>query len=237
MSNFFRFNVADQVFEALPESCFGIIAIRGAGNTEAIPAISDFLNEQIALQEEKLAGVNVKELPAIACYRQAFIQLGVNPNKFMCSIEALLSRIAKKKGFPSINPLVDLANAISIKYALPIGAHDLSTIEGELSVRFAEPGDTFVAFGSTEVETPEEKELLYVAGHDIRTRRWIWRQSEVGKITADTTDVFFPIDGFTNINKEQVLAARDELSLLLARYFDLQPVLGFVDRTNPEFCF
>ncbi len=237
MNNAFHFTVADQVFEVLPQACFGIIAISGADNTKAFPEISDFLNQQIARQEELLAGVNVKELPAIACYRQAFTELGVNPNKFMCSIEALLSRIAKKKGFPSINPLVDLGNAVSIKYALPIGAHDLSTVEGELAVRFAEPGDTFVAFGSTEAETPEEKELLYVSGHNIRTRRWIWRQSEIGKITENTADVFFPIDGFAGANKEQVLAARDELSLLLARHFDLQPTVGFVDRDNPKFSF
>jgi O-6-methylguanine DNA methyltransferase len=153
----------------------------------------------------------------------------------MCSIEALLSRVAKKKGFPSINPLVDLANAVSIKYALPIGAHDLGTVEEELAVRFAVPGDAFTAFGGTETETPDDKELLYVSGHQIRTRRWIWRQSEVGKITEDTTAVFFPIDGFANVNKEQVIAARDELSAMLERFFGCLPGVGYVDQTNPRF--
>ena len=29
----------------------------------------------------------------------------------------------------------------------------------------------------------EDDELIYSAGDNVRTRRWIWRQSEQGKIT------------------------------------------------------
>lgn len=54
----------------------------------------------------------------------------------MCSIEALLTRIAKGKGFPHINAAVDLGNAVSIKHRLPMGAHDLDTIADGLDVRW-----------------------------------------------------------------------------------------------------
>ena len=81
-----------------------------------------------------------------------FTALGINPNKFLCSIEALLTRIAKGKGFPHINAAVDLGNAVSIKHRLPMGAHDLDTIEDGLDVRLAQEGDTFIPFGCTEEE-------------------------------------------------------------------------------------
>lgn len=230
-----KYVISEKVFDVLPTACVGIVAIKGADNKQSIPALRELMDANIAVCEAQFEDVKVKEAADIVVYREAFRALGMNPNKFMCSIEALLSRIAKKKGFPTINPLVDLGNAVSIKYHLPMGAHDLSSMKGDLEVRFAEEGDTFVAFGETETEVPEANELVYVSGHEVRTRRWTWRQSEVGKITEETTDIFYPIDGFTDFNKEEVLAARDELAELVKKYFGCEPIVGFVDKENPEF--
>lgn len=230
-----KYVIAKEVFDVLPTACVGIVAIQGADNTQSFPGLRELMDQNIAACEAKFETIKVKESPDIVVYREAFRALGMNPNKFMCSIEALLSRIAKKKGFPTINPLVDLGNAVSIKHCLPMGAHDLSSMKGDLEVRFATEGDTFVAFGETETEIPEANELVYVSGHEVRTRRWTWRQSEVGKITEATTDIFYPIDGFTDFNKDEVLAARDELAALLKEYFGCEPIVGFVDKENPEF--
>ncbi|WP_334295952.1 phenylalanine--tRNA ligase beta subunit-related protein, partial [Clostridioides difficile] len=35
------------------------------------------------------------------------------------------TRVAKNKKLPHINPIVDLGNSISLKYLLPMGAHDM----------------------------------------------------------------------------------------------------------------
>lgn len=74
-------------------------------------------------------------------------------------------------------------------------------------IRFSKKGDKFVAFGSKEEEELEDGELIYCVGNEVRTRRWIWRQSEKGKITEETTDVFFPIDGFKDKNYNSVINA------------------------------
>lgn len=55
--------------------------------------------------------------------------------------------------------------------------------------------------------------VVYAIGQQVRTRRWTWRQSENVKITFASTDIFFPIDGFTDFNRERVLAAQDELQM------------------------
>ena len=57
--------------------------------------------------------------------------------------------------------------------------------------------------------------MVYAVGQQVRTRRWTWRQSEHGKITADSSDIFFPIDGFTDFNGENVIKAQTELDSLL----------------------
>lgn len=230
-----KFAISPKVFEVMPTACFGVVAVKGIDNTKKVAEIEGFLADSIAKCERDLENAKVKELPEIVCYREAFRKLSVNPNKFMCSIEALMSRIAKKKGMPFINAAVDLGNAVSIKYHMPIGAHDMKTVEDTLSVRFSEEGDTFVAFGETEQEKPDANELLYVAGNQVRTRRWIWRQSEIGKITETTTDICFPIDGFTDVNLDQVLAARDELVYCIQKYFGCEATVGLLDKDNLVF--
>lgn len=233
------YQVAAEVFEKLPTACFGAVAVRGLDNTRQIPKLEELLRANIKLCEAYFADKKPKETADILPYREAFRALGINPNKFLCSIEALLTRIAKGKGFPCINAAVDLGNAISIGYRLPIGAHDIDTLDGGLEVRPARAGDTFVAFGETEEETPNEGEIVYVSGSQVRTRRWTWRQSERGKITEETRAILYPIDGFTDVNETQVRKATEEFVTLLRRFFGegVEIETGFVDREHPRFEF
>lgn len=163
------YEVAKEIFDKMPNAYFGAVAVRGLDNTKPIAELEEMLQANIAVCEQYFAGKKPKETPDIVPYREAFRALDINPNKFLCSIEALLTRIAKGKGFPHINPIVDLGNAISIKYHLPIGAHDLDTISDGLEVRLAREGDTFIAFGETEEETPDVGEAIYASGIEVRT--------------------------------------------------------------------
>ena len=230
-----RFEVSPDVFELLPDACFGVVAVRGVDNSRAYPQVGELLHSAIAECEAALAGTKVKESPEIVPYLEAFRALGINPNKYMCSIEALLTRIAKGKGFPEISPIVDLGNAVSLRTRLPIGAHDMGTVTRALEVRHALPGDTFIPFGGGETETPDAGEVVYVSDGQVRTRRWTWRQSEIGKITESTTDLLFPIDGFRSLNLDRVLEARKELSELIESLFGAKTAVGMVDAENPVF--
>lgn len=229
-----KFIVEKEIFEKLPNACFGVVMAKGIKNDKEYPEIEQLLNESIQLAAQRFDGKKVKEETEILPYREAFRALNINPNKFLCSIEALFTRIAKGKGMPHINPVVDLVNAISLKYTLPMGAHDLGGNGEDICIRLAQPGDTFIPFGNDAEETPELGEVVYAVGSQVRTRRWTWRQSEHGKITTDSTDIFFPIDGFTDINREQLLAARDELQQLIAQIFGCEVIVGLVDAAEPE---
>ena len=233
------YQVSKEFFEKLPNAYFGAVAVRGLDNTREIPELEQMLAENVAACEAYFTGKKPKETEDIVPYRTAFTALGINPNKFLCSIEALLTRIAKGKGFPHINAAVDLGNAVSIKHRLPMGAHDLDTIDEGLDVRLAGEGDTFIPFGSTEEETPDVGEAVYASGNEIRTRRWTWRQSERGKITQETKTILFPIDGFSDVNAEEVHKATDELVDLLHRYFGdgIEIEVGYVSKEQPRFEF
>lgn len=232
-----KFSIDKAIFEQLPNAIFGVVAVENIDNTKAIAQIDDMLNANITDCENFYEGKKVKECPEVVCYREAMRSLGFNPNKYMCSIEALLTRISKKKGFPNINPIVDLGNAVSIKHKVPLGAHDLDSSKEDFWVRPATSEDTFRPFGAapSEFDNPEDGEIIYATGNSVRTRRWTWRQSEEGKITENVKTVLFPIDGFEDVNKEEVLAARDELAQKLEEIFGAKPIVGFIDKEHPEF--
>jgi len=46
------------------------------------------------VQVDQTEGEIYKEHPDVLCYREAFQRLGINPNRFPCSVEALTARIA-----------------------------------------------------------------------------------------------------------------------------------------------
>lgn len=229
-----RFYVDDKFFEIVPNAVFGIVIAKGIDNRTYPKEIKSLLDENIASCEEYYGGKKVKEEKEVTCYRDAMREMGFNPNKYMCSIEALLTRISKKKGFPTINPIVDLGNAISIKHKVPLGAHDINSNQGDFCVRPATEKDTFRPFGAgeDELDNPEVGEIVYASGNSIRTRRWTWRQSEIGKITEEVTDVFFPIDGFAGENEDEILAARDELAKKIEEIFGVKTEVGWVDINN-----
>jgi len=214
------FIIEPEVFEKLPGLFIGAVVIRGVDNTKSYPVIDGLLDRAVEEAVAQFEGWKVKEHPGILPYRAAFTELGINPNKFMPSIEALVTRITKGKGMPHINPVVDLGNAVSLKYLLPMGAHTLC--EGDEAVRFARDGDVFTPFGEEQPETPDAGELIYACGSRVGTRRWIWRQSKEGMITPESTDIFYPIDGF-DLNSDRVVAAAEELAGLCADIFGVTP--------------
>ena len=217
-------------------NCTAIIigSILVASNKEN-KKIAKIKEDNIASVEVKFKDKKAKEIDEIIDYRNSLLKLGINPNKFMCSIEALTKRVQKTGELPSINPVVDIGNAFSLKYLLPMGAHNIHNFEKDMEIRFSTEEDTFLGMGEKEPETMPYGELVYVSGNTVKTRRWIWRQSEDGKITDKTGYIFFPIDGFEDVNRENLLKARDELAEFLKNEMYCEVRTGYVDKENNEF--
>lgn len=229
-----RFVVFPEVFELLPTACFGVVVARGLDNSGTGNEIGRLLEERMEETRQRFAQGRVKEDPYILPYREAFTRLGINPNKFMSSIEAMVTRIAKGGTIPRINDAVDLVNAVSLKHVLPMGAHDLSRLKGDICVRLTSGHERFVPLGQGDPEPVEPGEMVYADDAEVRTRRWIWRQGDGAKVTRDSSHVFFPIDGFTEFNKAAVLSARDELAELAEKLLGCRVSCYYLDREQPS---
>lgn len=230
-----KFIVEKEFFEKVPNAFFGVMLVRNIDNTKEYKFIEEMLKKETHDISEKYKDIKVKELPEIELYRDAFRNMGINPNKFMSSIEALITRTVKTGFVPNINPLVDLGNALSVKYMIPLGLHDTDKITGDVELRRANSNDIFIPFGASEIETPDEGEFVYISGNEVRTRRWIWRQGENGKIDETVKNVFIPMDGFIE-NKESVLALQKEFKEILES-MGCECKIGYVDKSNNEFEF
>lgn len=230
-----KFEVSKDFFDKVEDAVFGVVVVKNFDNKVSYDYINKMFDESLKSSKEKFLNVKIKEEPWILPYREAFRSLNINPNKYMCSIEALMTRISKGNDIPHINPMVDLGNALSLKYELPIGVHDIDNfIDGDIQIRESDGNDNFIPFGSTEVEHPEVGEIIYASGNEVKTRRWTWRQGERSKVTEESKDFFIPIDGFTS-NKGKIVELQDELVKYLKDDLKLEVYSGIVDKDNRIF--
>lgn len=229
-----NFIIQKEIFKKIDNLYVGVVVAKGIDN-KPNPSISSLLDESIKVAKQNFLDKKVKDDERIIPYREAFQKLDINPNKYQCSVEAMFTRISKGKQLPHINSLVDLNNAISLKYTLPMGTHDLSKSSSDIEMRYATSNDTFIPIGSEECDNPEIGEVVYAVNNNVRTRRWTWRQSNEGKIDENTSYVFFPIDGFKDFNDDKVNEAIKELENILKEEFKCEVVSGYVDKENNSF--
>ncbi len=138
---------------------------------------------------ERLAGGPEGEFPEIQAWRRTFAKMGLKPTQYRCAAEALLRRLRKEQSLPAIHPLVDLCNAISVAFAIPVAVFDTARVQGRIEVRPATGDEVYETF-SGDVEAPEVGEVIFadLAGH-AHARRWSNRQSGRSVIRPATASV------------------------------------------------
>ena len=206
-----KYTVQPEVFELNPDLCFGIVVARGIRNSETSAEETARLRCAEQRARETIKEDELKSQPIIGGYRLVMEKAGINPNKFQNSMEAMMKRILKGGQLPTINSLVDLCNAISIENQVSLGGHALEDIHDDLSVRFTSGSEMFLPFGAEEYEPVAAGELVFTSGDVVQTRKWVWRQSELGKMTLDTRDVFFQLVGFDDAPGSPLMRALDSL--------------------------
>lgn len=229
-----RFRIAPDVFDRFPDACVAVVAAAGVANDKVVPATQQLLRAAEGELRERLADGDLKVHPFIARWRDAFSALGWNPNKHKSSVEALLGRVLKGGSVPALSPAVDLANTVSLRYMLPVGAHDVELLSGDLAVRLARAGEPFRPIGGGAEEEAEPGEIVYADDAEVRTRRWVWRQGDGAKVTAASRAIFFPIDGWLALNEEETHEAARELARLLQQHLGAETAIMFVQRDHAE---
>ncbi len=185
-----KFSIDDGLFELFPGLRIGCLICRIDNSRYG----KDLLEGALEAIQKGLGYEKPQDHPRIRVWREAFAALRVSPSKYQSSVESLVRRALKGGFFPRVNPLVDLYNALSLEFLVPVGGHDLGAVEGDLRLGFASGTETFTPIEGGEEETAEEGEVIYRDDKSVLTRRWVWRQSNKDRVTARTRCVFIPID-------------------------------------------
>lgn len=213
------FSYHPDVIERYPTIRAGVVHAVGLANGPSPAALKDEFRAQQRASRSALEGGALSAVPSIAAWRRAFSSFGVKPTQYRNAAEALLRRLVKRGDIPSINLLVDIANLVAIRYALPVAAFDQAQVTGSTEVRIADGSERFTDLGSGRVVPPNSGEVIFVdpAGL-VSARRWCWRQSMQSATGAKTCEALFTVEGHHEGSQEDVAAAASDLDALLERY-------------------
>ena len=232
-----KYSVEPWMFEKNPNACFGVVIGRGLKNAESGEEDAAAL---AAAQDSVIARYTPEALKThddFVVYREALQNVGINPNKFTHSVEAMAKRILKGSRLPTINALVDRCNAISLEETVSLGGHDLREIEEDLWVRRSTSEDRYLPFGEQSFEKMPAGEVVFTSGSVVQTRQWLWRQSEIGKMTLATTDVFFQLVGFGGAHLGKLERAMDRLEAFVREKLGGSSRRFLVDKDPPSIAF
>ena len=217
MNRVFRYHM--DVVSEFPNLHAGVILAKGVQNLPSPePLRASFQGEQKAVLET-IGQTPLSEIVSLAAWRAAFRKFGVDPTQYRSAAEALLRRLTKKGDIPYINALADMANMVSIHYALPVAAFDLRRLKLPVTVRFSTESDRYTPLGESYTERPEPGEVIFADETGlVIARRWCYRQSDESAVHEDTKDVLFTIEAQHVEGEADVRMATEELLDLLKLY-------------------
>jgi DNA/RNA-binding domain of Phe-tRNA-synthetase-like protein len=227
-----HFSHAEEIWRDYPELAAGALSVRGiSSNADVSARAATFASAAQA----RLGAGSESELPEIQAWRRAFAKMGLKPTQYRCASEALLRRFRKEGSLPAIHPLIDLCNAVSLAFAVPIAVFDVGKVEGSLEVRHASGAERYLTF-SGEIEHPEPEEVIFAdeAGN-AHARRWTNRQSGLSAVRADTTAVLIVAEALHDSGEADIAGLTTTLGEAIAGIWSAKPNSALLSRSAPRF--
>ncbi|MCC0653727.1 B3/4 domain-containing protein [Clostridioides sp. ES-S-0005-03] len=189
-----KFVVEDEFWNLFPSSKIGVVICKDIDNS--IKDKEEY--KEMILQGEKEALKHLKDLEfsnnqVIKVWREAFKKFKTKKGA-RSSIEALLKRVHNGNHIATINPLVDIYNSISLKYALPCGGEDIDKFMGDIRLTRAVGNEEFIPLGTEENSSPYEGEIVYKDNEGAICRCWNWREAVRTMLTENTNNAFLCIE-------------------------------------------
>lgn len=229
-----KFIIEDDFWELFPNAKIGIITCNGIDNT--IKDENQYKDMISQGEKEALTHLSNEEFSSnevIKVWRDAFKKFKTKKGA-RSSIEALLKRVSTGKGLGTINPLVDIYNSISLKYAMPCGGEDMDKFIGDIRLTKATGDESFITLGSDKSEPPYEGEIVYKDDEGAICRCWNWRESVRTMLTEDTKNAFLCIELVDENREKEFENALKELSQLVEENLGGKSEISILHINNKE---
>ncbi|WP_430318623.1 B3/B4 domain-containing protein [Pseudomonas nitroreducens] len=149
----------------------------------------------------------------LAAWADVFRRFGAKPQRTPCSAEALRKRVLRDGSLPVIDPVVDLYNAISVQFAIPVGGENLAAYAGTPRLVIADGNELFDTMkdGAPAHESPESGEVIWRDDLSVTCRRWNWRQGVRTRLDAEAQRMWFILESLPQMPLEALREAGDQL--------------------------
>lgn len=209
------FYLTDEFLNIFPEAHIGVLVCEQVNNTRVDEAFSmDLLEKASRLSAAHFPLEDFSQNEVIQTWRKAYQQFKIKKGT-RSSVEALLKRVKNGQTLRPINPLVDIYNAISLKYGIPAGGEDIDCFAGDLRLDVAKGGEHFVTYGSDEDEPALAGEVIYRDDEGAVVRSFNWRESVRTMLTPETTNAFMCMEQVDASRLEDLKAALTELGQMM----------------------
>jgi DNA/RNA-binding domain of Phe-tRNA-synthetase-like protein len=190
-----------------------------------------------AVAKARLADGPESELPEVQAWRRAFTKMGLKPTQYRCAAESLLRRFRKEGSLPRLHPLVDLCNAVSLAFAIPVAVLDAGQVAWPLEVRYAVGDEDYLTFAG-DTEHPAAGEVIF-ADHAGRAhaRRWTNRQSGRSAVRDSTAAVLIVAEALHDSAASDVPELIAALAAELGAVWPDRPVSAVLTAASPRFTF
>ncbi len=190
-----------------------------------------------AVAKSRLAERPEGEWPEIQAWRRAFSRMGLRPTQYRCAAESLLRRLRREGALPQLHPLVDLCNAVSLAFAIPVAVFDVSKITGHLQVRHAVGDEEYLTF-SGDVEHADAGEVIFSDQEGrAHARRWTNRQSGLSAVQGSTTAALIVAEAMHASASSDVAQLSAAVADELDAVWSITPVAAVLSQSTPRFTF
>lgn len=229
-----KFIIEDDFWEIFPNSKIGIVTCYDIDNSiKNKDRYENMISNSEKEVSKHLQNEEFSSNEVIKVWRDAFKKFKTKKGA-RSSIEALLKRVSSGKNLGTINPLVDIYNSISLRYALPCGGEDIDTFVGDIKLTKAVGDESFITLGTDKSEPPYEGEIVYKDDDGAICRCWNWRESVRTMLTEDTKNAFLCIELVDEKRVEEFEKALKDLSSLVQENLGGTCSISILDINNKE---
>jgi DNA/RNA-binding domain of Phe-tRNA-synthetase-like protein len=229
-----HFEHSGEIWRDFPALAAGVVF--AGGITPGVPAGPQTAGF-ISVARSRLAAGPEGEFPEIQAWRRAFSRMGLKPTQYRCASESLLRRLRTQGSLPQLHPLIDLCNAASAAFAIPVAAFDTAKITGHLEVRYATGDENYLTF-SGELEHPAVHEVIFADRADqAHARRWTNRQSGLSAVQNHTTTALIVAEALHETAASDVGELITAVAGELAGIWPVTPTTTLLTASSPRFTF
>ncbi len=212
--------VGTEIFDLRPDYSAISVVADGVDNVDHHPAVDRYVEE--SLTRPALPSWTEGHVEA---WRTTYRAFGAKPQRTPCSVDALLMRLGRDGRLPTINAVVDLYNAISVRYAIPVGGENIAAYVGNPRLTRASGAEFFdtMTEGHPVAEAVPAGEVVWTDERGVTCRRWNWRQGIRTRIDLQTRRAWFVLE---RLEPMPLAAAMEAAVALMETLRQISPAAG-----------